>query len=239
MKFFQVLLLSQLLGLANGFVAIPHPTQRQQSQLLSTLDGTEAPSLDKQAITAGPKEKVLNIANSLKEKFGVFIIDKNGQEELRDAVSDLESVSERPVFDEDTKKIMLGNWTLVCTTSSNKALPSPLGSGVDTSKIPFFNVSPLKEMRESLNKCLVVQQSILAKDSEDINRVDHILEYQPPNNLQDILDKLPSFDINPLDVTKGKAVLIHEADVSNTGPGFSIRLKLESIVCKLGLSLYN
>jgi hypothetical protein len=35
-----------------------------------------------------------------------------------------------------------------------------------------------------------------------------------------------------LDVTKGKVILVHDADVSETGPNFSIKLKLASIIGK-------
>jgi len=237
----QLPLLSFLLGSSNAFriTSFQAQPQRNVGRIFSTLDGTDSPSLDAKAITAVPREKLLDVAYGLKDDFGVFIIDKKGQEDLRSAVDDLESVSQRPIFDEDTKTTMLGTWTLVCTTSSSTSLPSPLGSGIDTTKLPFFNLSPLKDIRQTLNKCLVVQQVILAKDSEDIDRVDHVLEYQPPKTLQDILNTLPSLNINPLDVTKGKGILVHETDVTNTGPGFSIELKLSSIVLNVaGTSNY-
>ena len=238
MKLVSISLFGAALGAATAFQVGPittTTTRTRQSEVgrrFSTLDGTEAASLDKSAITSGPKDRLLDVAFDLKDKFGVFVIDKNGQGELRRAVDDLEAVSERPAFDDDIKKALLGQWTLVCTTTSSSSLPSPIGSGIDTSKLPFFNQRPLKEIRDSLNKCLVVQQSILSKESDDIDRVDHILEYRPPKTLQDILDKLPSLNINPLDITRGKVVLVHEADVSNKGPGFSIQLKLASVVGK-------
>jgi hypothetical protein len=237
MKAAIIILAASALPLVSGFGVLPYPTPLKQptGRLFSTLDDTDAPSLDKQIIVSAPKQKLLDVAEGLKEKFGVFVIDKSGQEDLRKAVADLEAVAEMPSFNSESKEMILGDWTLVCTTSSNSALPSPLGSGIDTEKLPFFNASPLKDIRQSLNKCLVVQQSIQAKDSEDINRVDHILEYKPPKNLQDVLDMLPSVNVNPLDITKGKVVLVHDADVSNTGPGFSIKLKLASVVCKLFL----
>lgn len=223
-------MLAWLVHSANGFSTMPQQAQRKNgAPLMSTLDGTSSPSMDKNVITDGPKESLLDVAMGLKEEFGVFIVDKDGQERLRSAVADLEAVVEPPSFDDEAKSKMIGDWTLVCTTSSSKALPF---SGIDTKILPFFNNGPFKDIRQALNKCLVVRQAIFAKDSEEIDRVDHILQYQPPKTLQDILDSLPSFDINPLDVTKGKFVLVHEADVCNTGPGFSTRLKLASIVCK-------
>lgn len=237
--FCRLSLLCALLGQAAAFhvsgpaiSALQQQRYRGQTGRLysSTLDGTDAPSIDKSAITQGPKDRLLDTALGLKDKFGVFIIDKKGQEDLRKAVDDLEAVSERPAFDDEVKDIMIGNWTLVCTTSQSTSLPEPLKGGIDTSKLPFFNEGPLKQIRDSLNKCLVVEQAIKTDDFGDIDRVDHILEYKPPSTLQDIIDKLPSININPLDVTKGKVILIHEADVSNTGPGFSIKLKLASVV---------
>lgn len=213
----------------NAFCINPNEArlQRKVTPVFSTLDDTDAPSMDKSVITAGPREKLLDVAMGLKDEFGVFIVDKDGQDDLRKAAEELEAVADQPSFNEETKKTMMGDWTLVCTTSSSKSLPF---SGIDTKKIPFFNAGPFKDIRQALNKCLVIQQAILAKDSEEIDRVDHNIQYLPPQNLQDILDSLPSLDINPLDVTKGKFVLVHEAEVSNTGPGFSINLKLASIV---------
>lgn len=228
-----IVLATTALRLVGGFrLALSYPTPRKQptGRLFSTLDDTDAPSLDKEVITSAPKQKLLDVANGLKENFGVFIIDKAGQENLRSAVADLEAVAEMPSFTNEAKEMILGDWTLVCTTTSNSALPSPLGSGIDTEKLPFFNASPLKDIRQALNKFLVVEQCIRATDSQDINRVDHVLQYKPPKNLQDLLDTLPSLNVNPLDVTKGKVILVHDADVSKTGPGFSIRLKLASVV---------
>ena len=231
MKVLMVPLLALLLKSADGFLVKPEDAQLRNTlwPIFSTLDGTDSPSLDKDVITAGPRAKLLDVAMGLKDEFGVFIVDTEAQKQLREAVEELEGVAERPTFDAEAKKTMMGDWTLVCTTSSSSALPF---SGIDTKRLPFFNSSPLKDIRQSLNKCLVVQQAIMARNSNEIDRVDHILQYKPPKTLQDILDSLPSFNINPLDVTKGKAVLVHEADVSNTGPGFSIKLKLASVVCK-------
>jgi len=221
----------QISGLAMASLQ-PQRYDDNPGRLFSTLDGTDAPSIDERAITQVPKDALLETALGLKDKFGVFIIDKKGQEDLRRAVDDLEAVTNRPAFDEDAKETLIGNWTLVCTNSQSTSLPSGLGNGIDTSKLPFFNEGPLKQIRDSVNKCLVVEQAIIANDSGDIDRVDHVLQYKPPSNLQDIIDKLPSLNINPLDVTKGKIILIHEADVTNTGPAFSIQLKLASVVGK-------
>ena len=224
-----------LSGAASAFQVLPAKSSRQShpSSLFSTIEEkSDALPGDKAYITSGAKERLLDVAYGLKDDYGVFVIDSNGQERLFKAVDDLEAVSDRPSFDADSQELFMGNWTLVCTTTSNSALPGSFGKGIDTSKIPFFNEGPLKDIRNSLNKCLVVQQLIMARDSDELNRIDNVLEYQPPKNLQQLLDNLPSLNINPLDVTKGKVVLVHDADVVNTGPGFSTKLNLDSIIGK-------
>lgn len=238
MKLRHLVQLLLVLEISSAFYINPQEAHRLRSVgVRSTLDDTVSPSMDKDVITAEPRKKLLDVAYGLQDEFGVFIIDKDSQEELRKAAGDLEDVAEKPSFDEETKKVMLGDWTLVCTTTTTKSLP--FGGSLPLKNLPFINEGPLKDIRQALNRCLTVQQTIQAKDSTEVNRVDHVIEYKPPKTLQDILDSLPSFNINPLDVTKGKFVLIHEADVSNSGPGFSIRLKLASVVLNVaGSSQY-
>lgn len=230
--------LCSLLAVAvSGFQVLPTKNQNR-IRLFSAVEKTsEALPGDQDYITSGAKERLLDVAYDLKDDFGVFIVDSKAQKDLRKAVDDLEAVSNPPSFDDESKKMFLGNWTLVCTTSSNTALPGQLANGIDTSKLPFFNQGPLKEIRNALNKCLVVQQVIMARNSDEVDRIDHVLEYMPPKNLQEILDNLPSLDINPFDVTQGKVVLVHDADVVKTGPGFSTKLNLDSIIGKFCLPL--
>jgi hypothetical protein len=68
-----------------------------------------------------------------------------------------------------------------------------------------------------------------------VNRIDHVLEYAPPNRFTDFLDNVPSqfsqFNINPLDVSKSKLSLVHTASIStDKGGAPKTKLALKSIV---------
>jgi hypothetical protein len=148
---------------------------------------------------------------------------------LKKAVAELEAVANPPTNDDYETKYK-GDWTLVCSTSTN-------ADGIDLSKIPFLNAGPIKNIRDAINRCLVVKQCIRAReDSGAIDRVDHVLEYQPPDSLTEILDNLPdalsSLNINPLHVSEGKVTLVHKADVESVTPVLRTKLSLDSIVRK-------
>jgi hypothetical protein len=178
------------------------------------------------------KEKLIATAKRLKSENGIFIVGKQGKRELESAVTELEKISEPPsptAYLED----FLGDWTLLCTTATDT-------EGVDTSRLPaFFNKEgPLKAIRdsitESVNKYLTVQQRIRSENDEgEIDRVDHVLEYKPPAQLQEVLDNLPeqltSLNINPLHVSKSKLVLVHKAEVVSESP-LKVKLGLKGII---------
>ena len=73
-------------------------------------------------------------------------------------------------------------------------------------------------------------------ESGTVDRIDHVLEYQPPDTLKQLLDNLPdplkSLNINPLHVTEGNVTLIHKATVESVEPVLRTSLSLESIVRK-------
>jgi hypothetical protein len=178
------------------------------------------------------KEKLIATAKRLKSENGVFIVGKQGKRELESAVTELEKISEPPsptAYLED----FLGDWTLLCTTSTDT-------EGVDTSRLPAFlnKEGPLKAIRdsitESVNKYLTVQQRIRSEnDDGEIDRVDHVLEYKPPAKLQEVLDNLPeqltSLNINPLHVSKSKLILVHKAEVVSERP-LKVKLGLKGII---------
>jgi hypothetical protein len=184
------------------------------------------------------KAELIETAERLKEVNGVFLIDSTAKKELLDKVDALENVSEPPSAFSATPQ-MLGDWELVVTTSSSQ-------DGIDTSKIPFYD-NVLKPIRDSItktaNRYWKVQQRI--KDTDDdgkIDRIDHVIEYRPPAELQEVLDNLPdplqTLDINPLQVSRSQLVLIHKASVLtatttndyNRDDMMKIKLQLQSIV---------
>jgi len=178
------------------------------------------------------KYEVLETARRLKSENGVLVIDSISQEELKQAVETLELLA-TPSTDVDE---LVGEWTLVCSTAS--ASPSgPLENLPDFPKLPFMNQGPLAIIRDLLNKSFQVQQSIKTNASGDIDRIDHVLEYNPPNKLADFLDNIPDaltkLNINPLQVSKSKVILVHKAQVESVLPVIKTKLNLSSIIVNL------
>jgi hypothetical protein len=82
----------------------------------------------------------------------------------------------------------------------------------------------------------MVQQLIKSEKSGGIDRVDHVIQYMPPSELSEFVSNLPdflqTFNINPLEVTNEKVVLVHKAEVESTIPFIKTKLSLESVVGK-------
>jgi hypothetical protein len=221
-----------LLTSANAFqIAKPLQSRTPLVSLRSTVDGGISPSIDVSRTIA--KTELLETAQSLNDKFGCLIIDSKAQEQLREAVEKLEAVTEPPSASKD----LIGNWTLLCSTASASLQNGPLDkiNGIDTSKLPFFNEGPLKEIRDRLNKSLKVQQVIKAEVTPGIiDRVDHVLQYAPPDTLsafiENIPDTLKNLNINPLQVIQSKVSLVHKAEVESISPVINTKLSLSSII---------
>jgi hypothetical protein len=125
----------------------------------------------------------------------------------------------------------------MCTTATSKQGIS----GIDTSKLPFFNEGPLKDLRDTINQSLTVEQIIKAGDTSDgIDEIDHVVDYMPPNKLSSVFKGLPDnlpvaikeLDINPLKVSETKVVLKHRAEITSVIPVMKTKLSLQSIVRK-------
>lgn len=201
---------------SNAFQPNPLPKFHSKTALFALSTATNA------------KQNLVDVAEALKAKEGVLLVDSKAKSDLKKAVAELEAVANPPT-NEDYETKFKGDWTLVCSTSTN-------AEGIDLSKIPFLNEGPIKNIRDAINRCLVVKQRIrVREDSGAIDRVDHVLEYQPPDSLTEILDNLPdalsSLNINPLHVTEGKVTLVHKADVESVTPVLRTKLSLESIIC--------
>lgn len=198
----------------------------------STLEKDTSATLDVSTTLA--KSELLETAQSLNDEYGCLLIDSSAQETLREAVEKLEMVSEPRT---DTTNLV-GDWTLLCSTASASIEGGPLEkiAGIDTSKMPFFNEGPIKEIRNRLNKSLKVQQLVKAGSSDGIDRIDHVLDYMPPDTLSDFMNSLPdaikNLNINPLQVSESKLILKHKAEVESVIPVIKIKLILESIIRK-------
>lgn len=224
-----------------GFGIVPRTSRCSSSSTITTSQIRRWSSstdtvIDVEATVTPAKAYLLELAQRLKYDYGVFVIDSKAIEELESAVKDLELTA--TPFGDNYQSDLLGAWTLLCTTATpaSTATNSPsvtsfLGKGIDTSRLPFYNQG--KEFRNALNKQLLVKQVIRSENGFDIDRVDHVLEYQPPNSLQEFFKNLPkelsSLNINPLNVSQGKLTLIHKAVVESVTP-LKMKLTLQSVV---------
>lgn len=229
--FFFHLLLASASGFQVGQLAIDGRAPRLSLQ--STVEDNASTSID--VATTMAKVELLETARSLHDDFGCLIIDSKAQDRLREAVEKLEAVAEPP----SAPRELIGNWTLLCSTASASLQNGPLDkiNGIDTSKLPFFNQGPLKSIRDTLNKSLKVQQVIRAEATPGvIDRVDHVLQYAPPDTLSEFLENIPdtlkNLNINPLQVSQSKVILVHKAEIDSTSP-LSTKLSLSSIIVNI------
>ena len=200
----------------------------QPNPALSTFHRLKT-SLSALATATEAKQNLINVAERLKAKEGVLLVDSQSKSDLKKAVAELEAAADPPTQDDFDSKFK-GDWMLLCSTATN-------ADGIDTSKIPFFNEGPLKSIRDYINRSLKVEQRIRSMtDSGTVDRIDHVLEYQPPDTLKELLDNLPdaltSLNINPLHVIQGNVTLIHKAQVESVTPVLRTKITLESIVRK-------
>jgi len=174
------------------------------------------------------KAKLLSVAMDLKDQYGVLLIDSKARESFAEAVKMLESVAE---VSSDSKDLV-GDWTLVCSSSSTAASEK---IKIDTSKFPFLNEGPVKDIKNTLNDSIEVTQSIkFGEESNSIDKIDHIVAYKPPSMLSSFVKNLPDaikdLDINPLKVSDTKVFLKHKAEVEGVVPVIKTKLSLESVV---------
>ena len=189
--------------------------------------------------TAPAKQNLLSVCERLKNENGLFIVDKASRDQLTQAIEELESRSEPPGANawDESKRNLVGDWTLLCTTTTNTP-------AVDRSQIPAFLAGPLQEVRSRVtrlaNTYLKVQQRIRTDaNSGDVTRIDHVIEYAPPKSVKDLLsnsdgpsipDAIAGLNLNPLDISKSKLVLVHKATVSTASTTLTTKLTLQSVV---------
>ena len=202
-------------------------------------------------LVSSAKEELFSYSKQLKSesKTGVFISDYESKKQLKKLVAELEAVCDDPT--EKSQKLMMGDWKLLCTTTS----PSQdlFNDDIDTSgkkKKKFFGLplppppealvetfSPIKDkIRESVE---VIQRIRKVDDYESVegdvlNRVDNVIEFTP-FTLDNIFKSIDTsnININPLEVSKSKVALVHSAKVQSVSPVLRTKLVLKSVVCKL------
>jgi len=225
----KLLVLSSLLFSASAFV-VPRAKTFSSSALFADVSeenaGTVTADVEKSVDDA--KEELLKVAMDLKDQYGVLLIDSKAKESFAEAVKKLESVAEVSSESKD----LVGDWTLVCSSSSSAATEK---LKIDTSKFPFFNEGPVKDIKNTLNDSIEVTQRIkFGEESNSIDKIDHIVAYKPPSQLSSFVSNLPDaikdLDINPLKVSDTKVVLKHKAEVEGVVPVIKTKLSLEAVV---------
>mmetsp|Transcript_1223 Transcript_1223/g.2894 ORF Transcript_1223/g.2894 Transcript_1223/m.2894 type:complete len:422 (-) Transcript_1223:260-1525(-) len=184
---------------------------------------------------AAERLELLTLAESLKDKNGILVVDAKGKQELDEAAKRLETTAVGSSNTDD----LVGDWNLVCSTAMASVSDGPLAGkklfGIDTEKLPFFNAAPVQDLRNLANKAVAVKQIVKATAGE-IDRVDHVIQYSPPDSLTSIFsssnvpEALRNIDLNPLQVSAGKVVLVHKAEVKKSFPVIDIKLNLQSVV---------
>jgi len=225
----KLLVLSSLLFSASAFV-VPRSPFVSSGALFADVSeenaGTATVDVEKSVDEA--KEELLTLAKDLRSQYGVLLIDSKAKESFKTAVEKLESVAEASSESKD----LVGDWTLVCSSSSSAATEK---IKIDTSKFPFLNEGPVKDIKNTLIDAIeVVQRIKFGEESNSVDAIDHIIEYKPPSQLSSFVKNLPDaikdLDINPLKVSDTKVVLKHKAEVEGVVPIIKTKLSLEAVV---------
>lgn len=209
--------------LANCVSAFQVPTSTRVGTALFS-----SPAVD---LSVSAKTYLLDVAERLKAQNGVFLVDVNAQEELQKAVQELEQQSKQAAS--PGQEAFLGDWTLLCTVATPKS---------NFPKIPLLPNNPIREsIAKASNQYVKVLQRVRSEghDNKVVSRVDHVIEYQPPDQVGSILSAIPNLPEaisnlkvpNPLEVSKSKLVLCHKAQVSDSDSSlFTTKLTLTSVV---------
>ncbi|GKY90877.1 hypothetical protein MPSEU_000060500 [Mayamaea pseudoterrestris] len=229
------------------FQAAAYPRRSDVSPSLALFSSTTPYTTDVSA-AASPKalakQQLLSTCERLKSANGVFLVDKSSREKLMRAISDLQrTVTNVSMSRQQQADLLIGDWTLLCTTIVAKNDNALIDSAT---KIPDFLAEPINKVKSRLsnlsNKYFKVQQRIRTNEmSNHVTRVDHVIEYVPPQSLKELVqgtsvpDVIAKLNLNPLQVSKSKLVLIHKAsqvpsDGSSNSNNISIQLSLQSVV---------
>eukprot|EP00551_Chaetoceros_affinis_P006764 CAMPEP_0203673616 /NCGR_PEP_ID=MMETSP0090-20130426/13262_1 /ASSEMBLY_ACC=CAM_ASM_001088 /TAXON_ID=426623 /ORGANISM="Chaetoceros affinis, Strain CCMP159" /LENGTH=451 /DNA_ID=CAMNT_0050539313 /DNA_START=26 /DNA_END=1381 /DNA_ORIENTATION=- len=186
------------------------------------------------------RNELLSITKSLVEDSptGIFITLPDAMDEFTSAASRLEAIT--PSMTEKEKDLLLGDWELVATSRKITSINVP-----KKSELPFELKSPPK-LSDSIRNSITVLQRIrsTSEESDEIDRVDHVIQYKPLT-LSDLipedspLSAIRSFNLNPLEVSKGKVILVHNAEIESVEPTLRTKLGLRSVVVNVaGTSQY-
>ena len=248
------ILLAAVLGgqdLASSFQCRPHAATRARTassstSIHSTVEKVSTPSadasideqdFDPKAVLAC-RNRLVAVTKKLvaNSRSGKFISRPADKVRLQKAINNLEAISPNAT----NKGALLGDWKLVATAqlpSSN--IRSRLGKNFRP-RPGKFDSKELSPIQRSIQKTLEVTQRIRYDESfdssDEINRVDNVVEFTPLDTLESILPSdsplsfLGSLNVNPLQIAKAKAVLVHKAEVESTTPVLRTKIAYISTV---------
>ena len=186
--------------------------------------------------------ELLDTAKTLTEESptGIFLTAPKAIEEFTAAASRLEAIT--PNMTQRQKEMLVGDWRLVATTRK----PSNLNLSQIQQSLPF-KLKTLPKLNDAIRNSITVLQRIRSDGSEDtgdINRIDNVISYTPLT-LADIvpenspLSAIRNWNVNPLDVSRGKVALVHNANVESIEPALRTKLGLKSVIVNVaGKSQY-
>ncbi|KAL7503979.1 hypothetical protein ACHAXN_001680 [Cyclotella atomus] len=226
----------------------PHPISRT-ALTASTID--ELPSdttVEDPETLLTSRNRLVALASTLSSNSatGRFISRPADKIKLQKAINELESLSGS--MGPKERDLMIGDWTLLVTAyvansdvrrrfGDTEQTNSWLGKG--RSGISLFGRDGLSldPLQKTIRKSIEVTQRIRDMDNNgEINRVDNVIEFTPLDTLSDVIPKesplafLAELNVNPLQVKKGKAVLIHKAEVESVAPVLRTKISWTSSV---------
>merc|ERR1719223_1379673 len=237
-------------------------TVGEEATAVAVATETET-GLSADTIIASARAHVLETSQSLVDSSltGIFLTTPSNINKLDLACRQLEAIT--PAMSIAEQDLLLGEWDLVCTARAPK-LPlkniertsTRKSTSTDEKKESIFDLLPKPpKLQDSIRNSLSVRQRIRAKESSsneqegdepsnDITRVDHVLEYTPLTLSQLIpesspLAKIRSWNVNPLEVSKSKVTLTLSQLIPESSPVFRTKLNLQSVVVTVaGTSSY-
>jgi len=194
------------------------------------------PTTNRKTEVIDARDRLLNEAKNLVEKSitGVFLSIPSQRRTLEKYVSQLEVLA-RTSFTEEDRLACIGDWELVCT--SRGPIISSSEEDKDKKNVPMlpFGIPEPPAVADSIRKSISILQRIVSeKDSNTINRVDNVIEYTPLTLQQLIPEQSPlqfirELNINPLEVSRTKLTLVHNAEVESLVPVFRTKISLKTV----------
>ena len=260
MKQISIIQLFLVVNSSNAFVSNPSFSPRTSISFLRS-EAADAPSdVDTTSTSttfatgAGGSINPLTLRNELlqttktltsESPTGIFLTTPEAVDQFTSAASRLEAIT--PSMTTNEKELLIGDWELLATSRS---IPNVNVNLSDIKNSLPFNIKAPPKLNDAIRSSVTVLQRIRTDGSgpnDDIgviNRIDHVIQYKPLT-LKDLipesspLSAIRNLNLNPLDVSQGKVVLIHNAEIESVQPTLRTKLGLKSLIVNVaGKSQY-